>query len=124
MKPLGLCALLILRYWVACLFLIRRASVLPVFVPHFGISARRCHFGSRSIVDRSHRLDCRSLVRGDAVPFRALVLCLLDASLARCRRIRVFGVGAAWSRRAVSGWLGSIGNSYFPCHTPCTKALT
>ena len=105
---------------MAYLFLVRRASVFPVSVPHLGISARRCHIGSRSIVDRSHRLGCRSLVRSSIVPFGALVFCLLDACLARRGRIRVFGVGAAWSWRAVSGWLGSIGSGYFRCRTPCT----
>jgi hypothetical protein len=72
---------------VAELGVIRRANVLPVFVPQLSISAGSCYLHSRSLIDRSHHFGCRSLVRGVIVPFRVRTFCLLDAGLARRGRI-------------------------------------
>ena len=104
------------------LLLVRYASILPIFVAHFSNDARRSHFGSNSVANRAYWLGCGSVVRSGAVSFRARVFCLLDAGLARGRRVRVPGMGVAWSWRAVSGWLDFVSGGYFRSRTPCSRS--
>lgn len=95
--------------------LVRYAGIFPIFVSHVGISDSRSCLSDGSVPDRSHSFGGFSLVSCNFNSARALLLRLLDAGLARRRRIRVFSVGAARGRGSCYCRVHFFDSSDFAC---------